>query len=283
MASWLTPLHLLDLGIGCHRRRQWQPTPGLLPGKSHGWRSLVGCSPWGREELDTYWATSLSLFTFMHWRRKWKPTPVFSPGESQGQQSLVGCRLWGHTESDTTEATDQQQQQHKMSLPWRAFSTTLSGRKSLYSTAHCPVQPLLVPSIALWKYVRICVFVHPFHVNPKIVWHCHHLLLCFQCLACCVTLSGELDKQMLRECWINNLFGFHSARAEKRCEDLQLELFPCRWKRDPSLSPKPQQGRTWLPAACRAQHQLTRDRLEGVQRSGPGRIKWRERVIYKER
>ena len=29
------------------RRRQWQPTPVLLPGKSHGWRSLVGCSPWG--------------------------------------------------------------------------------------------------------------------------------------------------------------------------------------------------------------------------------------------
>ena len=29
------------------RRRQWHPTPVLLPGKSHGWRSLVGCSPWG--------------------------------------------------------------------------------------------------------------------------------------------------------------------------------------------------------------------------------------------
>jgi len=33
-------------------RRQWQPTPVLLPGESHGWRSLVGCSPWGREESD---------------------------------------------------------------------------------------------------------------------------------------------------------------------------------------------------------------------------------------
>ena len=30
------------------RRRQWHPTPVLLPGKSHGWRSLVGYSPWGR-------------------------------------------------------------------------------------------------------------------------------------------------------------------------------------------------------------------------------------------
>ena len=36
-----------------NRRRQWHPTPVLLPGKSHGRRSLVGCSPWGREELDT--------------------------------------------------------------------------------------------------------------------------------------------------------------------------------------------------------------------------------------
>ena len=35
------------------RRRQWHPTPVLLPGKSLGWRSLVGCSPWGREESDT--------------------------------------------------------------------------------------------------------------------------------------------------------------------------------------------------------------------------------------
>src|SRR5574340_256542 len=35
------------------RRRQWHPTPVLFPGKFHGRRSLVGCSPWGREEWDT--------------------------------------------------------------------------------------------------------------------------------------------------------------------------------------------------------------------------------------
>ena len=34
-------------------RRQWDPTPGLLPGKSHGWRSLEGCSPWGLWGSDT--------------------------------------------------------------------------------------------------------------------------------------------------------------------------------------------------------------------------------------
>ena len=35
------------------RRRQWYPTPVLLPGKFHGRRSLVGCSPWGCYKLDT--------------------------------------------------------------------------------------------------------------------------------------------------------------------------------------------------------------------------------------
>ena len=88
-----------------NQRRQRQPNQVVLPGKSHGQRSLVGCSPWGHEESDTYWATSLSLFKFMHWRRKWQPPPVFLPGESQGQGSLVGCLLWGRTESETTEAT----------------------------------------------------------------------------------------------------------------------------------------------------------------------------------
>ena len=33
-------------------RRKWQSTPVLLPGKSHGQKSLVGYSPWGRKELD---------------------------------------------------------------------------------------------------------------------------------------------------------------------------------------------------------------------------------------
>ena len=34
-------------------RRQWHPTPVIFPGKSHGWRSLVGYSPWDRKESDT--------------------------------------------------------------------------------------------------------------------------------------------------------------------------------------------------------------------------------------
>ena len=36
-----------------HWRRKWQSTPVILPGKSHGWRSMVGYSPWGHKESDT--------------------------------------------------------------------------------------------------------------------------------------------------------------------------------------------------------------------------------------
>ena len=39
---------LLSVTKSCLQRRQWHPTPVLLPGKSHGWRGLVGHSPWGR-------------------------------------------------------------------------------------------------------------------------------------------------------------------------------------------------------------------------------------------
>ena len=44
-------------------RRKWQPTPVPLPGKSHGWRSVVDYSPWGHKESDT--TERLHDFTFL--------------------------------------------------------------------------------------------------------------------------------------------------------------------------------------------------------------------------
>ena len=85
-------------------RRQWQPTPVLLPGKAHGWRSLVGCSPWGREESDT---TERLPF---HFSLSWT-------GEGNGNPLQCSClenprdgRAWwaavcGVSESDMTEVT----------------------------------------------------------------------------------------------------------------------------------------------------------------------------------
>ena len=51
--------HTTALISHASRRRQWHPTPILLLGKSHGRRSLVGCSPWGRW-VGHDWTTSLS-------------------------------------------------------------------------------------------------------------------------------------------------------------------------------------------------------------------------------
>ena len=48
--------HLINKGLSEYKtsqRRHWRHTPALLPGNSHGRRSLVGCSPWDHQELYT--------------------------------------------------------------------------------------------------------------------------------------------------------------------------------------------------------------------------------------
>ena len=89
-------------------RRQWHPTPVLLPGKSHGQRSLVGCSPWGHQESNT---TERLHFHFS----------LSCIGEGNGNPLQCSClenprdggAWWaafsGVAQSDTTEGTQQQQ------------------------------------------------------------------------------------------------------------------------------------------------------------------------------
>ena len=87
------------------QRRQWHPTPVLLPGKSHGQRSLVGCSPRDREESDM---TERLDFHFS----------LSCIGEGNGNSLQCSClenprdggAWWAAicgvaTESDTTEVT----------------------------------------------------------------------------------------------------------------------------------------------------------------------------------
>ena len=52
--DWVTSL---SLSTFMHWRRKWQPTPVFLPEESHGRRSVVGGSPWGRTESDMTEAT----------------------------------------------------------------------------------------------------------------------------------------------------------------------------------------------------------------------------------
>ena len=92
-------------------RRKWQPTPVCLPGKLHGWRSLVGYSPWGCKESDTTeWLHFLSLYSSFQ-RRKWQPTPVFLPENPMdgGAWWTMGCK-----ESDTTRQLTHILEKHEL-------------------------------------------------------------------------------------------------------------------------------------------------------------------------
>ena len=90
-------------------RRKWQPTPVFLPGKSHGWRSVVGYSPWGCKESDTTEQLH-SLYTVIYHDQGWndniRKTSVFlkvniNPVQVQYTQIRVlgFCRLFWNENS----------------------------------------------------------------------------------------------------------------------------------------------------------------------------------------
>ena len=62
--SWQRVKEFMFLFLELTWRRKWQPTPGFLPGESHGQRSLVGYSAWVRR-VGYDWETSLSLFSLL--------------------------------------------------------------------------------------------------------------------------------------------------------------------------------------------------------------------------
>ena len=92
------------LDVCLHGSRQWHPTPVLSPGKSHRWRSLVGCSSWGREESDTterlhFHALEKEMATHscvLAWR-------IPGTGEPGGLPSMGSHRV-GHDWSDLAAA-----------------------------------------------------------------------------------------------------------------------------------------------------------------------------------
>ena len=58
-------------------RKEWQPTPVFLPGESHGQRSLVGYSPWGRKETNTF------TFTLVLQQLQFQENHTFQPKPSK--------------------------------------------------------------------------------------------------------------------------------------------------------------------------------------------------------
>ena len=93
---------------GLYRRRQWHPTPVLLPGKSMdrgAWKAAVHGVAKSRTRLSDFTFT----FPFHALEKEMATHSSVLAWRIQGRGSLVGYHLWGRTESDTTEATWQQQ------------------------------------------------------------------------------------------------------------------------------------------------------------------------------
>ena len=144
--------------IWLYLRRRWHPTPVLLPGKSHGRRSLVGCSPWGLEESDTTERLHFHFSLSCIGEGNGNPLQCSCLENAREGGRLVGCHLWGRTESDTTEATQQQQQQSVYILITISFIFLFEVR--LVIVPHCyqplKVTPLLVcvPKLCNMPFIK---------------------------------------------------------------------------------------------------------------------------------
>ena len=111
--SWSLPIYSSEsqrkstqmaIGISsklwCKRRRQWHPTPVLLPGKSHGWRSLEGCSPWGR------WGSDMTERLYFHFSLscigEWNGNPLQCPCLENPRDGGAWCAaVYGVAQSQT--------------------------------------------------------------------------------------------------------------------------------------------------------------------------------------
>ena len=99
------------------RRMQWHPTPVLLPGKSHGQRSLGGCSPWGHEGQ-----TRLSDFTFtFHFHALEKELATHS--------SVLAWRIPGTAEPGGLQSMGSHRVRHDW-LKWLSSSSVSRSVKS---------------------------------------------------------------------------------------------------------------------------------------------------------
>ena len=77
-------------------RRKWQPTLVFSPGKSHGWRILVGYSPWGCKELDRTERLHFHFFTFLPGWFTTEPVDIIRTiRNSFSRAGWWGCFPWG--------------------------------------------------------------------------------------------------------------------------------------------------------------------------------------------
>ena len=105
------------------QKRQWHPTLALLPGKSHGQRSLVGCRPWGSEESDT---TERLHFHFS----------LSCIGEGNGNPLRCSCL---ENPRDGVPGGLPSMGSHRVRHDWRdlAAATAIDGEKAFHKNTTC--------------------------------------------------------------------------------------------------------------------------------------------------
>ena len=111
--------------------RKWQPTLVLLPGKSHGWRNLVGYNPWGHKGLD--------MTERLHFTSEAQFLSPDTPGSVsvksttqvhvhvQPRHLVTGWPLWPVTCPGELSLHDWEMEQQTMDLPLSTTVTTGRG------------------------------------------------------------------------------------------------------------------------------------------------------------
>ena len=157
------------------RRRQWHPTPVLLPGKSHGWRSLVDCSPWGREEWDTTeWLSSSDYHFYFHFS-------LSCIGEGNGNPLQCSC-LENPRDGGAWWADVYGVAQSRTRPKW--LSSLCSNIQSSISELDCcpPLTSLCFSSLDF--YTVFLSFISPKNIWFSIVWYPIYNVLQGLCKRC---------------------------------------------------------------------------------------------------
>ena len=135
------------------QRRQWHPTPVLLPGKSHGWRSLEGYSPWGRWGSDTT--------EWLHF-----PFSLSCIGERNDNPLQCSC-LENPRDGGAWWAAVYRVAQSWTRLKWLSIAMSMeSVMPSNHLILCCPL--LLLPSI--FPSIRVFSYESVLHIRWRAYW-----------------------------------------------------------------------------------------------------------------
>ena len=160
---------------------QWHPTPVLLPGKSHGWRSLEGCSPWG------LWGSDMTERLYFYFS-------LSCIGEGNGNPLQCSClenpRVWGAWRAAVYGVT----QSWTRLKQWNSSSSSMYSIISFANSESFTSLPIWIPFISfffLWLsclgFPRLCWIIVArlgtlvlFLILEEMlsVFHCWECLLC---------------------------------------------------------------------------------------------------------